>query len=258
MHDIPVVAPISFNSSTGATSVTPAWRDSLWHCRHNFVRDELGKLAPNSGAYMNEGNVYESNHEVSYWGPNYPRLLEVKHKYLRPIWPSRSLEMWFGQSDVFGLCIRVRVRRSKVRKKNGPPSRVAVVELENIETVHAPKHIQAAGALCMDRVAVLWSVPTPHRPREVKGPMPSRLRALHRIRLLSNLNPLASAPRSTQHPIAKLNQPWFQPSEHRLQRLDPLVTSGRLANALRVVARYRGGFPEVSRRAWVAQLGILD
>ncbi|KAJ7857462.1 hypothetical protein B0H14DRAFT_2578353 [Mycena olivaceomarginata] len=61
-----------------------------------------------------------------------------------------------------------------IEKKNGPPSRVAVVEQENIETVHAPKHIQAAGALCMDRVAVLWSVPTAHRPREVKGPVPSR------------------------------------------------------------------------------------
>jgi hypothetical protein len=68
---------------------------------------------------------------------------------------------------------KVRVRKSKDRKK-GPPSRVAVVGQENIGTVHAPKHIQAAGALCMDRVAVLWSVPTAHRPREVKGPVPSR------------------------------------------------------------------------------------
>ncbi len=50
-------------------------------------------------------------------------------------------------------------------EKNGPPSRVAVVELENIETVHAPKHIQAAGALCMDRFAVLWSVLAAHRLR---------------------------------------------------------------------------------------------
>ncbi|KAJ7678622.1 alpha-L-fucosidase-domain-containing protein [Mycena rosella] len=49
-----------------------------------------------------------------------------------------------------------------------------MVGLENIETMHEPKPIQAAGALCMDRVAVLWSVPTAHRPREVKGPMPSR------------------------------------------------------------------------------------
>jgi hypothetical protein len=69
--------------------------------------------------------------------------------------------------------IKVRVSNDKQRKK-GPPSRVAVVGQENIETVHAPKHIQATGALCMDRVAVLWSVPMAHRPREVKGPMPSR------------------------------------------------------------------------------------
>ncbi|KAJ7645179.1 hypothetical protein DFH06DRAFT_1136642 [Mycena polygramma] len=32
----------------------------------------------------------------------------------------------------------------------------------------------------MDRVAVLWSDPTAHRPREVKGPMPSRLRLAQR------------------------------------------------------------------------------
>jgi hypothetical protein len=50
-------------------------------------------------------------------------------------------------------------------EKNGPPGRVAVAELENIETMHEPKPIQAAGALCMDKVAVLWSVPTAHRPR---------------------------------------------------------------------------------------------
>ncbi|KAJ7127529.1 hypothetical protein C8R43DRAFT_957739 [Mycena crocata] len=64
-------------------------------------------------------------------------------------------------------------RPPKRAKKNGLPSRVAVVGLGNIETVHEPKPIQAAGALCMDRVAVLWSDPTAHRPREVKGPMPS-------------------------------------------------------------------------------------
>ncbi|KAJ7186129.1 FAD-binding domain-containing protein [Mycena filopes] len=102
MPDIPVVAPISFNATPGATSVTPAWRDSLWHLvlpagwaynstpaqvsaalsvAHDFVQDELVPLAPDSGAYMNEGDVYESNHEVSYWGPNYPRLLAIKKKY---------------------------------------------------------------------------------------------------------------------------------------------------------------------------------
>jgi hypothetical protein len=78
-----------------------------------------------------------------------------------------------GQSEIYSVELRLGLGRRRLEKK-GPPSRVAVVEQENIETVHAPKHIQAAGALCMDRVAVLWSVPTAHRPREVKGPMPSR------------------------------------------------------------------------------------
>jgi hypothetical protein len=78
-----------------------------------------------------------------------------------------------GQSEIYQVELRLGLGPRKNEKK-GPPSRVAVVEQENIETVHAPKHIQAADALCMDRVAVLWSDPTAHRPREVKGPMPSR------------------------------------------------------------------------------------
>ncbi|KAJ7105710.1 hypothetical protein C8R44DRAFT_886636 [Mycena epipterygia] len=41
---------------------------------HNYVHENLRALAPHSGAYMNEGDVYESDHEFTYWGPNYPRL----------------------------------------------------------------------------------------------------------------------------------------------------------------------------------------
>ncbi|KAJ7461116.1 hypothetical protein FB451DRAFT_1269005 [Mycena latifolia] len=101
MPYIPVGTPISFKYTPGTTSVTPAWRDSLWHLSsgsvwpynssvadiraalgdlHDFVQD-LGVLAPNSGAYMNEGDVYQTDHEFTYWGPNYPRLLAVKNKY---------------------------------------------------------------------------------------------------------------------------------------------------------------------------------
>ncbi|KAJ7841613.1 hypothetical protein B0H14DRAFT_2586832 [Mycena olivaceomarginata] len=83
-----------------------------------------------------------------------------------------------GSKRYIVMELRLGLAGRKIEKKKGPPSRVAVVEQENIETVHAPKHIQAAGALCMDRVAVLWSVPTAHRPREVKGPVPSRLQFL--------------------------------------------------------------------------------
>ncbi|KAJ7454624.1 hypothetical protein B0H11DRAFT_1926449 [Mycena galericulata] len=82
-------------------------------------------------------------------------------------------------------------------EKNGPPSRVAVVELGNIETVHEPKPIQAVGALCMDRVAVLWSDPTAHTLREVKERMPSsRIQAFARNRAVRNGGPLGLAVKS--------------------------------------------------------------
>ncbi|KAJ7244489.1 hypothetical protein C8J57DRAFT_977766, partial [Mycena rebaudengoi] len=100
MPYIPVGPPVAFKHEPGATSVSPAWRDTVWHVRtsvgwpynattgevrralsttHAFV-DELRALAPNSGAYLNEAELYETDHEVTYWGPNYARLLAVKRK----------------------------------------------------------------------------------------------------------------------------------------------------------------------------------
>ncbi|KAJ7717137.1 FAD-binding domain-containing protein [Mycena metata] len=108
---IPVTTPIAFNYTPGTTSVTPAWRNSLWNLSngpvwaynssiaeiratlvslHDFVHDQLTALAPDSGAYMNEGEIYESNHEFAYWGPNYERLLAVKNKYD----PDGLLDCW--------------------------------------------------------------------------------------------------------------------------------------------------------------------
>ncbi|KAJ7469344.1 hypothetical protein B0H11DRAFT_2196841 [Mycena galericulata] len=96
-----------------------------------------------------------------------------------------------GQSDV------LKVKDLERAKKNGPPSRVAVVELGNIETVHEPKPIQAVGALCMDRVAVLWSDPTAHTLSEVKERMPSsRIQAFARNRAVRNGGPLGLAVKS--------------------------------------------------------------
>ncbi|KAJ7866509.1 FAD-binding domain-containing protein [Mycena leptocephala] len=99
---IPVVPPVGFNYTPGATSVSPAWRTAQWHLAttaaipynstpadiqakfstiHDFVENNLRRLAPDSGTYINEGEVYETDHEVAYWGSNYARLLEVKKKY---------------------------------------------------------------------------------------------------------------------------------------------------------------------------------
>ncbi|THV00479.1 hypothetical protein K435DRAFT_854708 [Dendrothele bispora CBS 962.96] len=115
--------PFLFNSTKGATSVTPAWRSSIWHVglhlgtwpynatvedirsQYEFVSNinQMARdITPDSGAYFNEGDVYEPDHErtsqfwvillkcfgrlntvlkESFWGDNYPALLEIKRKY---------------------------------------------------------------------------------------------------------------------------------------------------------------------------------
>ncbi len=48
------------------------------------IRDamlELRKVAPNAGSYVAESSFFEADWRRSYWGENYPRLLEIKRKY---------------------------------------------------------------------------------------------------------------------------------------------------------------------------------
>ncbi|KAK1236221.1 hypothetical protein PQX77_000542 [Marasmius sp. AFHP31] len=91
-------APFS-HAGDGATSVNEAWRSSVYHITvistwnwnattedkrraykavtrsMDFLRD----LTPDA-AYLNEADVYEENHEETFWGSNYERLLEIKKK----------------------------------------------------------------------------------------------------------------------------------------------------------------------------------
>lgn len=87
----------------GYASVTPAWRDSLWHVVMPALWDPsdptasgagsvsqaftdvhvavnpLRSLAPNSGAYQNEADLFETDAPKSFWGlDNYNRLLSIK------------------------------------------------------------------------------------------------------------------------------------------------------------------------------------
>ncbi|KAI0371373.1 FAD-binding domain-containing protein [Pilatotrama ljubarskyi] len=117
--------PYLFQEQPGATSVTPAWRDAIWHLsikvqfQYNSTRAEttalyesleehiqkFRDLTPGSGAYFNEGDVYEPDHEQSYWGENYEKLLQVKQKYdpdgLLDCWQCVG---WKGPSDPLYQC----------------------------------------------------------------------------------------------------------------------------------------------------------
>ncbi|KIK63617.1 hypothetical protein GYMLUDRAFT_221811 [Collybiopsis luxurians FD-317 M1] len=101
-------APSSYPGDN-TTSVTEAWRSSIYHVtavsgwNWNATKDEkkqtyemasasidnLRRITPDA-AYQNEADVYEPNHEVSFWGSNYQRLPEIKNKYD----PLHLLDCW--------------------------------------------------------------------------------------------------------------------------------------------------------------------
>ncbi|KAJ0413820.1 FAD-binding domain-containing protein [Aspergillus carlsbadensis] len=102
-----LVAPASYKllesdkpGGPGASSVTPVWRESLWHVIHTREWDgtttspatvqrywqathdamrPLREFTPDSGAYINEADTFEPNFEESFWGAeNYAQLSEIK------------------------------------------------------------------------------------------------------------------------------------------------------------------------------------
>ena len=73
-----------------------------------------------------------------------------------------------------GMYLRLGLGQTRDKKRMACPARVAMAGQENIETVHEPKPIQVADTLCVDRVAVLWKVPTARTPGDMKGHTPSR------------------------------------------------------------------------------------
>ncbi|KAJ7121248.1 FAD-binding domain-containing protein [Mycena crocata] len=105
-------APYGFKQdvSLGPASVTPAWRNSVWHVvagtgwtydtpsdiqsvlysgiSSSF--DPIRAITPSSGAYQNEADLHEPNYTQSFWGNNYQRLLQIKGKYD----PNHLLDCW--------------------------------------------------------------------------------------------------------------------------------------------------------------------
>ncbi|KAI0797147.1 FAD-binding domain-containing protein [Abortiporus biennis] len=101
-------SPFTFHHD-GTTSVTDAWRDTIWHVvtgrtwsynatlaekrtAYGLVStaaDHLRSITP-PGAYQNEADVHEPGHEVTFWGIHHDRLLSIKEKYD----PDRLLDCW--------------------------------------------------------------------------------------------------------------------------------------------------------------------
>jgi FAD/FMN-containing dehydrogenase len=42
---------------------------------------ELRKIVPEAGSYLNETSYFEPDWQKAFWGPNYPRLRQIKDKY---------------------------------------------------------------------------------------------------------------------------------------------------------------------------------
>ncbi|KAJ7240440.1 FAD-binding domain-containing protein [Mycena rebaudengoi] len=99
--DMTLIATTPYNvPDDGTTSVTKAWRTAIWHVVAeggwdgavpvdesraaysgvSTATDFLRAITPDA-AYQNEADVHEPNHEVSFWGTHYPRLLQIKKKY---------------------------------------------------------------------------------------------------------------------------------------------------------------------------------
>ncbi|TFK96752.1 hypothetical protein BDV98DRAFT_608045 [Pterulicium gracile] len=123
--------PASY-AGDGLTSMTPAWRNSVFHntwvARWDWnatraekvatyrkvseAADYVRKITPDA-SYTNEADVYEPNYKVAHWGPNYNKLLAIKKKYdpkgLLDCWhcvgfdaSSPRYSCWFTEAEVKG------------------------------------------------------------------------------------------------------------------------------------------------------------
>merc|ERR1712151_871235 len=61
--------------------VPPSTLDQDMRACHKRMVDEIEEVLPGSGQYVNEGDRSELNWQQSYWGDNYPRLLDIKQRY---------------------------------------------------------------------------------------------------------------------------------------------------------------------------------
>ena len=99
LQGLVVSGPAVRNKTSDSASVTPAWRKtqvhvlaaSGWAYQNATAQKEGQKLitelgkplrdqAPDSGAYINEADINEPDHQHAFWGSNYERLLRIKRQ----------------------------------------------------------------------------------------------------------------------------------------------------------------------------------
>ncbi|EMD95578.1 hypothetical protein COCC4DRAFT_35376 [Bipolaris maydis ATCC 48331] len=66
---------------TPVANQTPAGWQATVEKLTNTVMPPLREITPKGGAYGNEADIAEPNWQQSFWGANYPRLVQIKRKY---------------------------------------------------------------------------------------------------------------------------------------------------------------------------------
>lgn len=69
--------PPAFNGLAAADAAAAGARRDRVHAAMRALRT----AAPDTGAYVNECDYFQSDWQRAFWGPHYPRLLEVKNRY---------------------------------------------------------------------------------------------------------------------------------------------------------------------------------
>ncbi|HEX4060372.1 MAG TPA: FAD-binding oxidoreductase [Streptosporangiaceae bacterium] len=77
-----VVAAQQEHAFPGVPGHEPDQALGATNARHvGETMDLIRAITPDSGSYVNEADYFEPDWQRSFWGDNYPRLLEIKHKY---------------------------------------------------------------------------------------------------------------------------------------------------------------------------------
>ncbi|KAI1340746.1 hypothetical protein F5Y15DRAFT_422618 [Xylariaceae sp. FL0016] len=66
---------------TVPTNATWAQRQDYQDVLQNVQDAAMQKAGPNGCAYINEGNPYQENWQEHFWGPEYPKLLDIRKKW---------------------------------------------------------------------------------------------------------------------------------------------------------------------------------